>query len=233
VVAGTDGENQNPGWPRAVKPLLQTPDNDQAGEVSPDGKWLAYVSYKTGRGEIFVRPYPDVNDGQWQVSTAGGKGPVWSRDGHELFYADAGGALVSVRIQPAPWNATPPTVVLPPCYFVGLGESYRNYDVAPDGQRFIVITNERGARDSDQLTSLQVVLNWAEEVKRLVSGSSLRTIPRLTVSPRARRPGTRVGQFGQQDDPRRGHTRSGASPRRGRSSSKSDNAGPGRRVPNP
>ena len=68
----------------ASTPLLQTPFNEQNADLSPDGDWIAYQSDESGRPEVYVRPYPDVNAGRWQVSTSGGTRPLWSRDGREL-----------------------------------------------------------------------------------------------------------------------------------------------------
>jgi serine/threonine-protein kinase len=76
------------------QPLVQTPFNEINGEISPDGRWLAYESNESGRLEIYVRPLPDVNSGRWQVSTEGGTRPLWARSGRELFYVTpAGDAL--------------------------------------------------------------------------------------------------------------------------------------------
>jgi Tol biopolymer transport system component len=67
-----------------VEPLLQTPFDEQEGTISPDGRWIAYQSDSAGRPEIYVHPFPAVASGQWQVSVAGGRLPLWSRDGREL-----------------------------------------------------------------------------------------------------------------------------------------------------
>ena len=68
----------------ASTPLLQTPFNEQNANLSPDGHWIAYQSDQSGRAEVYVRPYPNVNAGRWTVSTKGGTRPLWSRDGREL-----------------------------------------------------------------------------------------------------------------------------------------------------
>ena len=68
-------------------------------EVSPDGRWLAYESNESGASEIFVRPFPALDSGRWQVSTGGGTRPLWSRDGRELFYLDASGFLTAVAVE--------------------------------------------------------------------------------------------------------------------------------------
>ena len=60
------------------------------GDISPDGRWVAYASNESGQYEIYVRPFPNVDDGRWQISTDPGLSPVWSRDGRELFFRRLG-----------------------------------------------------------------------------------------------------------------------------------------------
>ena len=97
-----------------VTPLLQTKFDERNGIVSPDGRWLAYESNSSGSFEIYVRPFPNVGGGQWQVSTAGGTRPLWARSGKELFYVGADGALLRVPVEAsgATWNAGTPTKLL-------------------------------------------------------------------------------------------------------------------------
>ena len=83
----------------AVTPLVQTPFSERNGEVSPDGRWLAYEANDSGRYEIYVRPFPDVTKGLWQVSTDGGTRPLWARSGQELFYLAPTGALMRVGVE--------------------------------------------------------------------------------------------------------------------------------------
>jgi serine/threonine-protein kinase len=84
---------------RRPQPLVQTPFMERNGDISPDGRWLAYESNESGQFEIYVRPFPNVNDGRWQVSTGGGTTPVWNRSGRELFYLTPGGqALMAAAI---------------------------------------------------------------------------------------------------------------------------------------
>ena len=71
---------------RRVEPLLQSTFDEGNADISPDGRWIAYDSDETGREEVYVRPFPDVEGGRWQVSTAGGREPIWARSGRELFY---------------------------------------------------------------------------------------------------------------------------------------------------
>jgi hypothetical protein len=117
-----------------------------------------------------VRPFPEVNCGHWRVSTVGGTRPLWARNGRELFYVSLTGALMRVGVERGPsWAATTPTLLvkegylMSPTFFQG-----RTYDIAPDGERFLMIKVGGGPDSPVAPTSLIVVLNWAEELTRLV-----------------------------------------------------------------
>ena len=69
-----------------VEWLLKTEANEDDAEISPDGRWLAYDSDESGESEVYVRPFPNVGEGRWQVSTNGGRNPVWGPNGQEIFY---------------------------------------------------------------------------------------------------------------------------------------------------
>ena len=71
--------------PSQPEPLVQTPADERNAEISPDGRWLAYESSTTRRSQIYVRPFPNVGDGEYQVSTDGGRTPVWAPNGRELY----------------------------------------------------------------------------------------------------------------------------------------------------
>jgi Tol biopolymer transport system component len=147
--------------PPRTETLVASSASDLWGEISPDGRWLAYQSSESGAFEIIVRPFPDVNTGQKQVSTNGGSRPRWARNSGELFYLDSKGRLTSVRVQPSvdkTFAHGRPETVLAQSYFSDLGASY---DVGPDG-RFLMI-KESG---SDRLR-VNVVLKWTEELKKL------------------------------------------------------------------
>ena len=77
---------------RPSEPLIQTTFQEYNAEISPDGRYLAYQSDESGQFQVYVRQYPKVNDGYWQVSTGGPK-PAWARNGRELFYLDAARTL--------------------------------------------------------------------------------------------------------------------------------------------
>jgi serine/threonine-protein kinase len=101
------------GPPRRTEALLTTPFNETNAEISPDGRWLVYDSDESGRSEVYVRPFPNVEEGRWQVSRDGGTRPTWSRNGRELFYLTKAGVdavLMSVSIESGEgWRAGAPT----------------------------------------------------------------------------------------------------------------------------
>ena len=106
--------------------------------LSPDGRWIAYDSDETGRGEVYVRPFPDVEGGRWQISTAGGREAIWARSGRELFYYTPEGMVMSVPVQSGPsFTFGNASVLVERVYFSGAPG--HNYDASPDGQRFLMI----------------------------------------------------------------------------------------------
>jgi serine/threonine-protein kinase len=158
---------------RRTEPLVRTAFTELNAEISPDGRWLAYESNESGQREVYVRPFPNVADGRWQVSTGGGTRPLWARSGQELFYLAISGedvTLMSVRVERrAAWAAGTPTKLFSGPFFhtpEALGEG-RTYDVAPDGGRFLMIKEDNG---SDRIArhDIIVVQHFDEELKRLV-----------------------------------------------------------------
>ena len=83
---------------RSARPLLETQFNEARQTLSPDGQWIAFESNEEGQREIYVRPFPDAQAGRWKVSTDGGRHPVWSPDGRELFYHGGGSAIMVVPV---------------------------------------------------------------------------------------------------------------------------------------
>jgi hypothetical protein len=158
--------------PFVMTPLLATPATETIGALSPDGRWLAYRSDESNREEIFVRPFPNVNHARWQVSTAGGTAPRWSKDGRELYYLSTGtaGAALQLTLMAVPVKADSSFSIGSP---VALGEVVNRggYDVAPDG-RFLVMTPS----SSPDVTRQRVVLvqNWLDAVKAKISQASSR-----------------------------------------------------------
>jgi len=159
---------------RRATPLIQTTFNEQNGEISPDGRWLAYESDQSGQEEIYVRPFPAVDAGRWQVSTGGGSEPLWARGGPELFYRGPDGTLLGVAVAVeggADFRAGRPATLVEGRYYAGGSRGAttgRTYDVSPDGQRFLMV-KEGGESDLTAAPpSIVVVQHWVEELKRLV-----------------------------------------------------------------
>ena len=120
--------------------LLASEFVEQSAELSPDGRWMAYQSNESGDWEIFVRPFPNVTEGQQQVSTAGGRHPLWARNGEELFYLEPGmrPRLMAVPVQTgSTFGRGSPQPLF--AWEYRFGGPSRRYDVSPDGQRFLVI----------------------------------------------------------------------------------------------
>jgi len=149
-------------------PLIQTTFFEENPEISPDGHWLAYQSNDSGQDQIFVRPFPNVNGGRWQISTAGGTRPAWARNGKELFYLNPMRVLttVPVKLTDTTFSAGNPSHVFETPYAVP--QSARTYDVSPDGQRFLMIKDAEASAATTAPSGMVVVLNWFEELKARV-----------------------------------------------------------------
>jgi serine/threonine-protein kinase len=166
VERSTSSGRSEPVEPRRTQLLVQTTFDERNGEISPDGRWLAYQSNESGQDEIYVRPFPDINSGRWQISTGGGTRPLWARS-KELFYVAGGGVVMSVPVEAGvTFRAGNPIRLFEGRYYTVAGG--RTYDVSPDGQRFLMLKVAGGSDEDAALTSIIVVENWFEELKRLV-----------------------------------------------------------------
>jgi eukaryotic-like serine/threonine-protein kinase len=145
------------------EPLIMSMTTEAHPEISPDGRYLAYMSNESGQPQIIVKPFPDLN-GEWRITVDGGLRPAWSRTGEELFYGSPTGAIMAVPVQLSPTFSfgTPkkvfdwPTLSIP-----GLA---RTFDVSRDGRRFLMI-KEGSAGVESRTSAISVVLNWMEELK--------------------------------------------------------------------
>jgi serine/threonine-protein kinase len=148
---------------RSRKVFLATPATEGAGRFSPDGRWLAYVSDESGRPEIYVQPFPGPG-GKWQISTDGGSEPAWNPNGRELFYR-TGDSMMAVPVTTQPsFSAGRPTELFKGTYLASTFPlTGTTYDVTRDGQRFLMIKDQAASA-----TQINVVVNWFQELKRLV-----------------------------------------------------------------
>jgi hypothetical protein len=148
------------------KPFIETIASEGGGRFSPDGRWLAYHSLESGRFDVFVQS-SSGSGRRWQISTEGGREPVWAKGGSELFYRN-GNKLMVVEVTSKPTFAVSKPRLLFEKDFVapirGDNIGGTNYDVAPDGQHFIMLEST----EKSMLPQINVVLNWHEELKRVV-----------------------------------------------------------------
>ena len=150
--------------------LLRSAASELNAEISPDGRWLAYMSNESTRAEIYLRPFPKVDASRRQVSTTGGTRPLWSRDGRELFYHVAPDTIMAVPVVRLGDDITllsPQPVVKGP--YAVAANAGRHYDVSLDGQRFLLLKDVPQAGTAKPAApEIHIVLNWAEELTRLV-----------------------------------------------------------------
>ena len=158
---------------RTVEMLFDAEFDEGSPELSPDGRWLAYVSDETEAELIYVHPFPNIDDGLWRVSPDSGNNPVWSPDGSELFYRNAEGInrnaeginlmVAQVEAEPTFRARTSEPLFSIRGYRFGGG---RQYDIAPDGQRFLFIKDNTGQVAGQ--SQINVVLNWFQELTERV-----------------------------------------------------------------
>ena len=160
-----------PGADSRVETILGEAFGEQRPAISPDGRGIAYQSDESGRFEIYLRPFPNTDDDKRQVSREGGVHPLWSPDGRELFFLgpnDDPDNLFSVAVDTEPTLS----VGTPDVVFATQGYVFndsRNYDVSSDGRRFLMLKPAPGTGDQNEATPrITVVLNWFDELKRLV-----------------------------------------------------------------
>ena len=155
---------------RRLEVVFQAPGVERNPAIAPSGRFIAYNSDESGGPEVYVRPFPNAGSRKSQISTEGGSGPVWTRDGSEIIYRDLQGRMMAVAVRIDDKGEfvhfTPKELfkVSPDC---GLGLD-RSWDVTADGERFLF--RETASVADGKETDLEIVLlqNWTEELKRLV-----------------------------------------------------------------
>jgi Tol biopolymer transport system component len=141
------------GNPGQIRALVKTSAYEGGARLSPDGKWLSYVSNESGQNEIYIRPFGGP-DRRWQISSQGGTQALWNPNGREVFYRD-GNKMMGVDVTAAgdDLKLSPAHLLFEQRYAFGAGITIANYDVSHDGQRFLMVKDEAGAG------RLSVVLN--------------------------------------------------------------------------
>ncbi|MFC1790852.1 protein kinase [Gemmatimonadota bacterium] len=154
----------------SVTALVVTDFDEKAISFSPDGRFLLYESDETGRNEVYVRPFPNVEDGKWTVSTNGGVMPLWSHGGSEIFFVDAENRMNVATVETSPtfrvanWTTL---FELPENILFRQVEQYTLYDLAPDDGRFIMF---RAVESGEVTTELIFVQNWIGELEERLGG---------------------------------------------------------------
>jgi Tol biopolymer transport system component len=152
-------------------PLLKTQFNERQVQFAPDGHWIAYTSNLSGRNEVYVQKFPLSGEKWHQISTNGGAQPRWKRDGHELFYIDLDQKLMAVDIKTSPaFEAGSPEELfqLRVPMSQGLDGVRNQYDISPDGQRFLVNTvmgSRVGGAGEPDSALITVTVNWTAGLK--------------------------------------------------------------------
>jgi Tol biopolymer transport system component len=145
-----------------LRPLLAEPHGEWKPVLSADCKWLADVSSESGTTQVFVRPFPDVQAGKWQISLDRGTDPVWSADGRELFFRSLGGDQVfSADMARGPGMAERRMVTRAPSEPFEVNGQDRMFDVAPDGRRFLMSVSDI----EDLSGNLVVVQNFTAHLR--------------------------------------------------------------------
>ena len=143
--------------------FIKAPSIVRNGQFSPDGKWVAYASNETGKWEIYVTSFPDAR-GKWQVSTGGGEEPRWRGDGKELFYISSDSKMMAVPVTiGANFDAGAPVALFQavPRQPVSTNDQFV-YDVARDGQRFLILTQVK----RPESRPMSVILNWSARLPK-------------------------------------------------------------------
>ena len=147
------------------KLLLQENYNDDYPQISPNGHWLAYQSDVSGRNEIYVRAFPNVDGGgKWQISNSGGNLPKWSPDGRELFFFSPPDRVMVASVEMEPTF----THGVPRLLFTG---HFSDGDISPDGKKFLMVKTS-DATSSRVVSPRQIIVvqNWFEELKQRGTG---------------------------------------------------------------
>ena len=169
--------------PSELRLMLETAFVNGSASLSPDGRWLAYAAGTEGGEQIYVRPFPDVTSGgPWQVSIDGGREPLWSANGNEIFYRRGNDVMAAaVTSTQSAFRPEPPVELFSAATFLGSDSRYlagwiqRSWDITADG-RFLMIRGGVSVSAPDDELSLVVVENWFDEVRarspRTVTGSN-------------------------------------------------------------
>ncbi len=167
AVGGRDVIGLRPATDSLPSPLVTSEFDEKAIMLSPDGRWLVYESDETGNNEIYVRPFPDTENGKWAVSVDGGVMPLWAHSGTEIFYVNGRNEMISAKVGTAgsTFEVTERETLfaIDPAFLIGQAEQYTLYDVSPDDRRFVMLR-----RFQTETPELILVQNWFGEIEQRV-----------------------------------------------------------------
>jgi serine/threonine-protein kinase len=168
LLASNRGIRATPIAGGAVRDVIAGDDREFDAALSPDGRWLAYVSDRAGQFEVWVQDYFDLAVAPVRVSSGGGYEPRWSANGEELFYLQGSSMhAVKVEIEAEEFSFDPTELLFSGTFFGAPSPETRSYDVASDG-RFLMIQREDAVGANDAPANIVIVQNWFEELRRLV-----------------------------------------------------------------
>jgi serine/threonine-protein kinase len=177
VAASATGENSDIGvlsmeGDHTIRLILREKYSEFQPRISPDGKRIAYTSNESGKNEVYIRLFPKVEEGRWQVSTSGGDSPLWSPDGRELFYLNGDAVMAVPVITERGFGLETPQVLfrgtfVPASSVVG---DRNPWDISPDGKRFLMMKESTSDTSKGPVPrpQINIVLNWTEELKQRV-----------------------------------------------------------------
>ena len=152
-------------------PFVETPFSERGAIFSPNGRWVAYVSDKSGQNDIYAQPFPGPGV-EITISVEGGEEPVWAPSGRELYYRHEDEfVVVSVEETEQSLSVSTPRHVLDDRFLRdngGANGGVANYDIAPNGEAFVMVEDASSAGASLQAPRLYVITNWFEELKQRV-----------------------------------------------------------------
>jgi len=161
------------GGDREPRPLVVTEAHDFGAAISPDGRWIVYVSDESGRSEIFVQPFPGGGE-RYQISTEEGEKPIWSPDGRTLYFIDPffRKQLFAVSVSTMHrFQAQAPRILFESHHDLATYRAHPNFDIAPDGKSFVMVTPDE---EWGNATEIRVIFNWFEELERLAPADETR-----------------------------------------------------------
>jgi serine/threonine-protein kinase len=169
VEGGRDIYGVRPGIDTVVTPFMAAEHDEMDPDFSPDGRFIVYTSNETDRYEVYVRPFPDVESGRWQISVNGGFAPLWSNSGQEIFFVDSSDQLVVVEV-----DTSNGLLTSPPTPLFRLPEEFETfdisvaYDLSPDDQRFMFVRIGADAANDASDAAVVLVTSFHEELRTRV-----------------------------------------------------------------